>query len=235
MGNAQLTAADLQKLAEWDTPTICNGLEHLSVEFRVKSFTVEQMQCFDVSLPPIVGYARTAMIRSMTPPEGSPEAIRAMRARYYETIAADPAPSISVIQDLDPTPGFGAFWGEVNTSIHKGLGCLGVVTNGSFRDLDACAPGFQLLAGKVAPSHAWVHLVAIECEVNIFGMAVKPNDIIHADRHGAVVVPEHRVKELPAAIDLLTRREAVILGVARAPGFNVEILKQAMADSAEIH
>ena len=96
-------------------------------------------------------------------------------------------------------------------------------------------PLFQLLGGKVAPSHAWVHLVAIECEVNIFGMAVKPNDIIHADRHGAVVVPEECVKELPSAIDVLTRREAVILEVARSPGFNVEILKKAMADSAEIH
>ena len=235
MAKTDLTAADLNKLTEWDTPTICNGLEHLSSEYRVKSFTVEQMQCFDPSLPPIIGYARTAMIRSMTPPEGKPEDIREMRARYYETISAPPNPSISVIQDLDPTPGFGAFWGEVNTAIHKGLGCLGVVTNGSFRDIDACAPGFQLLGGKVAPSHAWVHLVAIECEVNIFGMAVKPNDIIHADRPGAVVVPEECVKELPSAIDVLTRREAVILEVARSPGFNVEILKKAMADSAEIH
>lgn len=235
MAPNNLTGADLQKLMEWDTPTICNGLEHLSAEYRIKSFTVEQMQCFDPNLPPIVGYARTAMIRSMSPPEGSPVDIRNMRANYYETIAAAPGPSISVIQDLDPTPGFGAFWGEVNTAIHKGLGCLGVVTNGSFRDLDACAPGFQLLGGKVAPSHAWVHLVAIECEVNIFGMAVKPNDIIHADRHGAVVVPEKCVKELPGAIDLLTRREAVILQVARSPDFNVEILKKAMADSAEIH
>ena len=235
MGTDNLTAADLKKLAEWDTPTICNGLEHLSAEYRVKSFTVEQMQCFDPNLAPIVGYARTAMIRSMSPPEGTVVEIRNMRAKYYETIASDPAPSVSVIQDLDPTPGFGAFWGEVNTAIHKGLGCLGVVTNGSFRDIDACAPGFQLLGGKVAPSHAWVHLVAIECEVNIFGMAVKPNDIIHADRHGAVVVPDHCVKQLPDAIDLLTRREAVILDVARSPDFNVEILKKAMADSAEIH
>ena len=235
MAKNNLSADDLQKLTEWDTPTICNGLEHLSAEYRVKSFTVEQMQCFDPTLPPIVGYARTAMIRSMTPPEGTAAEIREMRARYYETIADKPGPSISVIQDIDPIPGFGAFWGEVNTAIHQGLGCLGVVTNGSFRDIDACAPGFQLLGGKVAPSHAWVHLVAIECEVNIFGMAAKPHDIIHADRHGAVVVPENCVKELPSAINLLTRREAVILDVARSPGFNVNILKKAMADSAEIH
>ena len=235
MGDTHLTAADLEKLRQWDTPTICNGLELLGTEYRTRGFTVEHMQCFDPSLPPVVGYARTAMIRSMTPPVGAPEQVREMRASYYEMIAADPAPSISVIQDIDPVPGFGAFWGEVNTAIHQGLGCLGVVTNGSFRDIDACAPGFQLLGGKVGPSHAWVHLVAIACEVNIFGMAVQPDDIIHADRHGAAVVPADCVKRLPGAIDLMTRREAVILEAARAPGFNAKILRRAMADSAEIH
>jgi len=64
---------------------------------------------------------------------------------------------------------------------------------------------------------------------------VRPNDIVHADRHGAVVVPAECVKKLPAAIDLLTRREAVILQAARAPGFDAKVLARAMADSAEIH
>ncbi len=230
-----LKPADLDTLSQWDTPTICNGLELIDAKYRTSSFTRENMVCFDPTLKPIVGYARTALIRAVTPPPGDPVAVREMRARYYAHVAEQPMPSIAVLQDLDPNPGFGAFWGEVNTAIHKGLGCLGTVTNGSFRDLDACAPGFQLLGGKVAPSHAWVHLADIACEVNVFGMAVRPNDIVHADRHGAVVVPADCVKKLPAAIDLLTRREAVILGVARAPGFNIEVLKKAMADSAEIH
>lgn len=230
-----ITLADLETLKQWDSPTICNGLELIDAKYRVSGFTTKNMRCFDETLPPIVGYARTAMIRATTPPQGDPAAVREMRAQYYEHVAAEPMPSVSVIQDLDPEPGFGAFWGEVNTTIHKGLGCLGVVTNGSFRDLDACAPGFQLLGGVIAPSHAWVHLVDIACEVNVFGMAVKPNDIIHADRHGAVVVPEDCVKRLPEVIDLLVRREAVILDAARSPDFDVEVLKKAMADSAEIH
>ena len=141
-----------------------------------------------------------------------------MRVRYYEQVSRQPLPSIAVLQDLDPDPGFGAFWGEVNTTIHKGLGCLGAVTNGSFRDIDACAPGFQLLGGKIGPSHAWVHLVEIACEVDVFGMVVKPDDIVHADRHGAVVVPADCVRRLPEAIDLLTRREALILAAAHCAG-----------------
>jgi len=230
-----LTRADLEVLAQWDAPTICNGLELLDARYRTSGFTTQNMVCLFPAQKPIVGYARTALIRATTPPTVDAAEARAMRIRYYEHVAAQPLPSIAVLQDLDPDPGYGAFWGEVNTSIHKGLGSVGAVTNGSFRDLDACAPGFQLLGGKVAPSHAWVHLTDIACEVNVFGMAVRPNDIIHADRHGAVVVPAECVKKLPAAIELLTRREAVILGAARAPGFDIAVLRKALADSAEIH
>jgi hypothetical protein len=95
-----------------------------------------------------------------------------------------------VIQDLDgPLVGFGAFWGEVQTTIHKGLGCLGVVTDGCVRDITMMAPGFQVLAGSITPSHAWVHLVDIGGAVNVGGMMVSDGDLIHADRHGAVVIP----------------------------------------------
>jgi regulator of RNase E activity RraA len=226
---------DLETLAQWDTPTICNGLELLDAQYRTSGFTTQNMVCLDPKLAPIVGYARTATIQALVPADGDAPAVRARRARYYEHIAESPLPSIAVVQDVDPEPGFGAFWGEVNTAIHLGLGCLGSVTNGSFRDVDACAPGFQLLGGRIGPSHAWVHLVEISCEVNVFSMIVKPDEIVHADRHGAVVVPADCVRRLPAAIDLLTRREAVILSAARRSDFNVDILEQAMSDSAEIH
>ena len=232
---SDVTSADLSALSRWDTPTICNGLELVTPERRAIGFTTEQMVCLDSQLSPIVGYARTATVRAVTAPTTDREQVMAQRAGYYEHIAESPGPTISVIQDLDPHPGFGAFWGEVNTTVHKGLGCIGAVTNGSIRDLDACATGFQLLAGKIGPSHAHVHVIAYGCEVNIFSMVVNPGDIIHADRHGAVVIPLDAVKALPAAIDLLTRREAVILEAARATDFDINNLKQATANAVEIH
>ena len=230
-----VTNADLSVLSRWDTPTICNALELVTPERRALGFTTEHMMCLDPQLAPIVGYARTATVRAVTAPTIDRELVAAQRAGYYEHIAESPGPTISVIQDLDPHPGFGAFWGEVNTAVHKGLGCLGAVTNGSIRDLDACAADFQLLAGKIGPSHAHVHVVEYGCEVNIFSMVVNPGDIIHADRHGAVVIPLDAVKALPAAIDLLTRREAVILKAARANDFDIKKLKQATANATDIH
>lgn len=231
-----ITAADLERLTEWDTPTICNGLEITNPERRSLGFTTGEMVCAFPELKPICGYARTATIRAVAPAPRTAAENAAARQAYYDYVAnGGPAPAITVIQDLDSAPGYGAFWGEVNTAIHKGLGALGVVTDGSIRDLDACAPGFQLVARKVGPSHAHVHVVDHGGQVNIFGMVVKDGDIVHADRHGAVVIPADAVKKLPDAIDLLTRREAVILDAARAPDFNFEKLKAAMGQSADIH
>ena len=131
--------------------------------------------------------------------------------------------------------GFGAFWGEVNSNIHKGLGCLGTVTNGCFRDVDELAPGFQILGGKITPSHAHVHLIDFAGTVSVFGMTVSHGDLIHADRHGAVMIPIAAATKLPDAVALIVRREKVILDACKSPGFNIGALKQAMADSTEIH
>ena len=95
-----------------------------------------------------------------------------------------------MIQDIDgPDVGYGAFWGEVQSNVHKALGCLGVITDGSIRDIPQWAPGFQALAGSIGPSHAWVHAESFGGEVRVAGMTVRSDDLIHADRHGAVVIP----------------------------------------------
>ena len=93
----------------------------------------------------------------------------------------------------------GAFRGEVQTNEHKALGCLGTVTNGSIRDIAAVAESFQMLAGSIAPSHAYVHVVDFGVSVTIHSMEVQSGDLIHADRHGAVVVPMESIDAMMAA------------------------------------
>ena len=237
MSGAPLDPAVLEALGRYDTPTICNAMELVAPGRRAIGFTVEPLVCAHPELPPIVGYARTATIRAMQPSGLDAAAARGRRIGYYEYLAeGGAAPTVSVIQDIDGSQrGFGAFWGEVNTAIHKGLGCLGVVTDGSIRDLDAVAPGFQLVAGRIGPSHAHVHVVDFGLQVNVAGMLVASGDLVHADRHGAVVIPHDVAARVPDACGLLGRREAVILDAARAPGFNFQVLKEALQRSDEIH
>lgn len=227
---------DVQALFEdigrYDTPTICNALEIVRGRRFTTGFTRQTLIAAFPALPPIVGYARTAMIRCSEPYEGAER--KKKQLGYYEYLAQDPGPTVTIVQDIDSRPGLGAFWGEVNTTIHHGLGCLGTVTNGSMRDLDAMHPKFQCLAATLSPSHAWVQVVDFGQPVDIFGMAVTDGDMIHADRHGAVVFKPDELPKLPAAIDLMARREKVILDAARDAAFDFERLRAAMAAAEQV-
>jgi regulator of RNase E activity RraA len=225
----------LNRLCQWDTPTICNGLELVYPERRASGFTTEPLVCLHPDMPPVIGYARTARIRATSPDLDSPEAARDRRLKYYEYVASGDEPTIVVIEDLDSNPGYGAFWGEVNTHVHRGLGVRGCVTNGSMRDLPDSAEHFQLLAGRIGPSHAHVHVVDFNVTVTVQNMSVTHGDIIHMDQHGAVVVPAEAVSALPDAIDLISRREAEIINAAKKDDFSFDKLRAALNSSADIH
>ena len=207
----------------------------MAPERRALGFTTETLICPFPELPPMVGYARTALIRSALPSGLSGAEQRKARLEHYRYVAHGSGPKVVVIQDVDSRIGFGCFWGEVQTAIHKALGCLGLITDGGVRDLDAIAPEFQVLCGKVTPSHAWVHAIAYGSTVDVFGMVVRSDDLIHADRHGAVVIPHEVARKVAGAAELCARREAPILKVARSRDFSLEALERAMADAAEIH
>jgi regulator of RNase E activity RraA len=231
-----LDAALLATLQKFDTPTICNALEIVAPERRLTGYTVRPLVCPFPDAPPMVGYAKTATIRATHAHELAAKPQREQRIAYYEYMASKPAPSICVIQDLDGHEvGFGAFWGEVQSTVHKALGLVGVVTDGCIRDIPQWAPGLPVLAGSIAPSHAHVHLAGFGQEIRVAGMLVRSGDLIHADRHGAVVIPEAVAAKIPAACDLLARKEAVILELAKKPGFNVAKLRDALAKMDEIH
>jgi len=230
-----ITDQDLAVLREFDTPTICNAIEILAPERRIRGFTIEPLICSFPDLPPMVGYARTAVIRAMHKPEGTPEEVMAKRISYYEYVENGPRPSVVVLQDIDSIPGYGSFWGEVQSNVHKGLGALGTITNGCVRDIDACAEGFQFLSGSIKPSHAWVHVVEFGTDVSVAGMEVKSGDLIHADRHGAVVVPKEIVRDIAKTVDVLAKREAVVIEAARKSGFSVEDLREAFKKQQDIH
>jgi regulator of RNase E activity RraA len=229
-----LSPETLALLRRSDTPTVCNALEHVMGGRTAEGFSKSQVVCADPALPPIVGFARTAKIRASSPAQRPPAEVRALRMAYYEYVAWGPGPNIVVIEDTDWPHAIGGFWGEMQVAQHKGLGIAGTVTNGVLRDLGMLDPGYQVIAGSIGPSHAFVHVTEIDVPVSLFGMAVKPDDLIHADRHGAVVVPAHCFDTIADALDLVVRKEQPILKAARTPGFTVEKLKAAWLEADEI-
>lgn len=221
-----------EQLRQFDTPTIANALEIARGARSVDGFTRGTFIASHPKLPPIVGFAKTATVRCSTPFD--PAVRRQRQLAYYEYLAQANGPTVAVVQDIDSRPGLGAFWGEVNTHVHWGLGCVGAVTDGSMRDLDAMHPQFQCLAAALSPSHAWVQVADFGKPVDVLGLAVSDGDLVHADRHGAIAIPADLLEKLPAAIDLMARREKMILDAARQPGFDMTRLREAFAASERV-
>ena len=228
--------AVLEALQALDTPTVCNALEVVAPKRRGYGYTVKPLVCTRPELGSMVGYARTATIRAMHPSDLTSSEARAKQDAYYAYVAAGPRPAIMIVQDLDgDSRGYGSWWGEVNSNIHKGLGCVGLVTDGSVRDLPDIAEGFQMLADRVGPSHAFVHPVGFGTPVTVAGMRVDDGALVHADQHGAVVIPAEAAPKVPEAAALIARREAVIIQAAQQPDFDIERLRKAWGDAAEVH
>ena len=210
----------LELLRRVDTPSVCNAIEVAQGRRGFDAFTRGTMLCSAPEEPAVVGYAATARISALRPPTEDPATIRTRRMAYYRMMAEAPQPSVAVIEDVDFPDCVGAYWGEINTTVHKGFGMAGALTNGVMRDLDDLAPGFPVVAGSIGPSHGFVHVLENAVPVTIFGLRVAPGDLVHADRHGAVVVPPEVIPRLAGAIARMQATEKLVLGPARAPGFD---------------
>jgi regulator of RNase E activity RraA len=227
----EIQVSDLIKLQSWDTPTICNALDVAAPDRRTIGFTTRPLVPIGIH-GSVCGYVKTAKISGKNKPLDNAAEIRTL---YYKYISEKLKPSIVLIEDIDNPEGFGAFWGEVNSAIHLGLGIKGLVTNGVVRDLDQWANGFAALAGSIGPSHAYTQVLEYSTEVNIYGMQAYDSDIIHFDKHGAVIIPKEAVQLLPSIIETQMNKESFILEAARSPDFDINKLLLAMKNAAEIH
>lgn len=226
----------LEALRRYDTPTLANAVEAFDIRPRDEGFASWEIRCLFPELGPMVGYAATATIRARgrgeggpSPTEqasGSPGAARGVRgeedqSKLWAHVQEQPAPRVAVVQDLDEPPAHGALWGEVNANLFKALGCAGVVTDGSVRDLNEVrALGFHFFARGAGVSHAYVRVESAGEPVEIGGLKVAPGDLIHADRHGVLLVPAQIAAELPAAADKIIEREQTFIRWLRSPEFD---------------
>ncbi|OHD82279.1 MAG: dimethylmenaquinone methyltransferase [Spirochaetes bacterium RIFOXYC1_FULL_54_7] len=194
----------LLRLKRWNTPTIYNGWEAITRADRTTCFNREPLVDYMPEMGPMAGFAVTVVIQ----PSEKSHATRADAWNEYRRyVASVPGPKIVVVQDLDKPVAIGAFWGEVNSSAHRALGCVGTITDGAIRDLDEmCDTGFKAIARGLCVGHAWSVPVRWNCEVSVFGCTIKPGQLIHADKHGFLAVPledETRLLDAAAFLDQL--------------------------------
>lgn len=232
-----LTKEQLDELRGFDTPTISNAIELFNIRPRTEGFMGPEVRCILPCEKPFIGYVCTAKMSAMKPP--TPEEGR-MINEYYRKVKETPSPCITVIQDMDPKP-IGSMWGEVHASIHAALGCAAVVTNGGVRDLDEVQKiGFGLFASCVLVSHAYDHIIDYDCPVEVGGLVIKPGDLLHADKHGVILIPNEIAPKLADACRRMQyAEEPVIKGCQSKLDTGIEVeeiikLKEEMARRKEM-
>jgi regulator of RNase E activity RraA len=191
----KLSPALLHKLKRWNTPSIANALEQISRADPLKLVNLEETRDFMPEMGPMVGYAMTVVISGGDPlaKKENPDNF----SLYREYLASQPSPKIVVVQDIDQPRCYGSIWGEVGANHARALGCVGTITDGAIRDLDEMkSAGFKALARRLAVSHAHCWPVSWGGEVNVFGIKIKPGQLIHADKHGFIVIPPDGQKRL---------------------------------------
>lgn len=213
----------IDALRKISSPSVANAIETFKVRPRNQGQMSSEIRTLFPEMGPMVGHAVTCVIRAEPEPL---EGHRASTFAWWDHVLSIPAPRVVVVHDLDEPRGQGAQWGEVQANIHKALGCAGVVTDGSVRDLDEVrALGFQFAAAHVSVSHAYVHMVDFGLPVKVAGLWVKPGDLIHADQHGVVTVPADIAPHIPAAVAKVEADERKIIAVAQSADFTVDALK----------
>ncbi|MCB1090269.1 MAG: RraA family protein [Verrucomicrobiae bacterium] len=206
----------LHQLKRWNTPTIYNGWEQITKRNpAAEGINLEETRDFMPQMGPMVGYAVTVVIEPSQPEHRQTLPTAGIEYRRY--VASVPGPKIVVVQDLDKPGVVGSFWGEVNSSMHRALGCVGTITDGAIRDVDEMTDsGFKALARRLCVGHAFVHPVRWNCEVEVFGTKVRPGDLIHADKHGFLVVaPEEQERLLDASVFMDQNECETVIPAAR--------------------
>jgi 4-hydroxy-4-methyl-2-oxoglutarate aldolase len=226
--NPPLTPTELQALHRLDACTLANAIETFHQRLRDEGFVDSSVHCLFPRLGPMVGYAGTITIRGSAPP--ITDGTYADRTDWWDYIQSLPTPRVVVVQDIATRPGLGSLVGAVHMNILRALNCIGVVTNGSVRDIPAAeSAGFHFFARNVAVSHAYVHVVEIGKPVEIGGLNVQSGDLLHGDLHGVQSIPLEIAGKIPAAAARIAAREQALIELCRSPEFTLEKLRAAVA------
>ena len=216
---------DLKKLAAFDTCTVSNAIERLNIRLRNEGFISGLMRCRFPNLPPMLGYAATGRVRTSSPP--MVHRCYYDRMDWWEYVASLPEPRIMVLEDMDHTPGLGAFVGEIHAAIGKALNCVGCITNGAVRDLPAVETmGFQMFSHHLSVSHSYAHIIEMGEPVEFGGLKISSGDLLMGDRHGILSIPIPVAAQVPEAASKIRAFERDVVEFCRSPDFSLQELER---------
>jgi regulator of RNase E activity RraA len=217
-----VTTDVLSLLKEFDSATLANAIDSLGERDPTDGFASAELKCMFPDLPPVIGYAVTCTYDGTTPGK-RPSADR----QLYEAIAASPKPCVVVLQDIGINRLRSNHLGDVMASTFQTLGCVAAVSDGCARDLPGMkkrAPGFQVFAAGVVPGGGMSRIVEVGVTVSIFGLLIKPGDLLHGDANGLLGIPADAAERAAIEARKIVDNEEKKIAFIRSPEFSVDAL-----------
>jgi len=221
--NAGSDTAWVDYLKGVDTPTLSNAIETLRLRPQNAGFAPVQISCLFPEFGRMVGYAVTAQVETMTATSDERKAFPSL----FETVMHSPKPVVVAFQEIGPNGDYAAHCGEVMATIFQRLGAVGLVSDCAVRDIpEVRALRFHYFARGAVASHAYFHVVRVGVPVQVSGLVIHPNELLHGDENGLIVVPKEGLEKLPAAVEAVRARERALMEYVRGTNFNFDGLRE---------
>ena len=220
----------LAKLRECDTATVCNVIELFEVRPRNRGFMSRRVKAAFPDLPPMVGFAATATCRTFAelPGRAVPK-VPDLIGRFGELSG----PAVIVMQNLDTT-GEAAIFGDVLCNSFKAFGAVGLVTDGAGRDFEQIEPlDFPVFYDGIVCAHGYMHLLDLHEPVQVGGIDVYPNDLLHGDANGVTTIPLEIAADVADACVEFAAAESIVIDLAKTGTASLAKLHEAYAEMAQ--
>ncbi len=203
----------LDKLRAYDSATICNVIELFEVRPRNRGYMNQRVRAGFPELPPMVGFASTAACRTFTsPPSRNVPAVPDLISRWDKLSG----PAVVVMQNLD-SHGAAAIFGDVLCNSFAAFGAVGLVTDGQGRDFAGIASlNFPVFCDGVIASHGYMHMLTLHEAVQVGGIAIEPDTLLHGDANGVTTIPSDIAADVADACADYAAAEAVVINTAQS-------------------
>ncbi len=191
-------------VATYPTNPLCLGLYNPWTE---NWYTDTSIRCMYPELGPLVGYAVTCVYGLP-----DPNYARLSFMDVIDALDASKKPTILVLQQKYPPELVDkvGLAGEIMTTTVKAVGCLGLISNGPSRDIDAVRRlNFQYMLSGITAGHGAMAVHAVNTPVTVGGMDVSPGELIHMDENGACKFPANQIEAVLTNVKALLDEEAV--------------------------
>ncbi|MEZ4660480.1 MAG: hypothetical protein R2911_23230 [Caldilineaceae bacterium] len=213
--------ATIDGLRALDSATVFNALVRHG-GLPNEEYTDHTIRCLLPALGAVVGYAVTAEVTT-----NDPDTAALDWPDYYEVLEAAQGPLVAVLKDVDGRPGRGASFGDGMATLHKRLGVVGAIVDGTVRDLAGIERvGLPIWAWGTVPGHGVFNVTRINTPVTVGQLRIRPGDLIMADSDGCVRIPNAEADAILRLAHEIRALEASIFEFYLSPDFTVQAMRE---------